>query len=136
MNAPEQQSSSAASADLGARVLALADRLAAWSETGDGLSCTYLSAAPRAVAQELARWMDEAGMASSIDAVGNVVGRYPAQAAGAKTLGTKTLILGSHYDTVRNAGRYDGRLGILVALAVVAAQHRAGRRFPFALELI
>jgi hydantoinase/carbamoylase family amidase len=146
MNSTREQSSSTASADFGARVLALADRLAAWSETDDGLTCTYLSAAHRAVAQELARWMDEAGMASSIDAVGNVVGRYPAQDAGAKTvgaetlgaekLGAKTLVLGSHYDTVRNAGRYDGRLGILVALAVVAAQHRAGLRFPFNLELI
>src|ERR1700674_956019 len=104
MNAPEQQSSSAASADVGVRVLALADRLAAWSESGDGLTCTYLSAAHRSVAQELARWMEEAGMTASIDAVGNVVGRYPAQAAGGNTLGTKTLMLGSHYDTVRNAG--------------------------------
>jgi hypothetical protein len=62
--------------DLGANVLALADRLAAWSETGDSLTCTYLSAAHRAVAQELARLMEEAGMSASIDAVGNVVGRY------------------------------------------------------------
>src|SRR5271166_937962 len=109
--------------DFGAQVLALADRLAAWSETGDGLTCTYLSAAHRAVAQELARWMAEAGMTASIDAVGNVVGRYPAQDGGAKTLGAKTLVLGSHYDTVRNAGKYDGRLGILIPLAVVASQH-------------
>jgi N-carbamoyl-L-amino-acid hydrolase len=130
MNVAEQSPSTAA-ADFGARVLALADRLAAWSETDDRLTCTYLSAAHRAVAQELARWMEEAGMTASIDALGNVVGRYPAQDAGAKT-----LILGSHYDTVPNAGKYDGRLGILVPLVVVAAQHRAGLRFPFNLELI
>src|SRR5580704_6368354 len=136
MNFTQALSSSTASADVGACVLALADRLAAWSESGEGLTCTYLSAAHRAVAQELARLMEEAGMTASIDAVGNVVGRFSAQAAGAKTNGTKTLIIGSHYDTVRNAGRYDGRLGILVGLAVVAAQHRAGRRFPFNLELI
>jgi beta-ureidopropionase / N-carbamoyl-L-amino-acid hydrolase len=136
MNATLEQSPSTAATDFGARVLALADRLAAWSETGDGLTCTYLSAAHRAVAQELACWMEEAGMTSSIDAVGNVVGRYPTKGAGAKTLGAKTLILGSHYDTVRNAGKYDGRLGILVPLVVVASQHRGGLRFPFNLELI
>lgn len=131
MNPTAEQSSTTAATDFGARVLVLADRLAAWSETSDGLSCTYLSAAHRAVARELGRWMEEAGMASFIDAVGNVVGRYPAQDSGAKT-----LILGSHYDTVRNAGKYDGRLGILLPLVVVAAQHRAGLRFPFNLELI
>jgi allantoate deiminase/N-carbamoyl-L-amino-acid hydrolase len=119
------------SAGFGARVLALADALATFSETADGLTCTYLSAAHRAVASELRGLMEEAGMATAIDAVGNVVGRY---AAG--TPSAKTLILASHYDTVRNAGKYDGRLGILVPLVVIEHLRRTGIRLAFDVELI
>jgi hydantoinase/carbamoylase family amidase len=115
----------------GPRILTMADELARFSETAGGLTCTYLSAAHRAVAEELRAWMGKAGMAASIDAVGNVVGRYAGTSPGAKT-----LILPSHYDTVRNAGKYDGRLGILVPLVVVEHLHRAGARLPFAIEVI
>jgi beta-ureidopropionase / N-carbamoyl-L-amino-acid hydrolase len=111
--------------------MALADRLAEYSESRRGLTCTYLSAAHRAVAMHLRDWMQAAGMAVAIDAVANVVGRYPAADPGAKT-----LIVGSHYDTVRDAGKYDGRLGILAALVVVEHLHQAGARLPFHLELI
>jgi beta-ureidopropionase / N-carbamoyl-L-amino-acid hydrolase len=114
----------------GARILALADELARFSETADGLTCTYLSAAHRAVAGQLQAWMADAGMAASIDAVGNVVGRYAGIDAG------RTLILASHYDTVRNAGKYDGRLGILVPLVVIDHLHRAEIRLPFSIEMI
>jgi N-carbamoyl-L-amino-acid hydrolase len=66
-----------------------------------------------------------------IDAVGNVVGRYhPAQA------GAKYLLTGSHYDTVRNGGKYDGRLGIFVPMACVRELHRAGKRLPFGIEVV
>jgi hydantoinase/carbamoylase family amidase len=75
--------------------------------------------------------MTAAGMTVHIDAVGNVVGRYPAADPMAKT-----LITGSHYDTVRNGGRYDGRLGILLPIVAVAALRRSGRRLPFHLEVI
>ena len=69
-----------------------------------------------------------------IDAVGNVVGVYHAQSGvGA---GSRRLLTGSHYDTVRNGGKYDGRLGIFVPMICVRELHRAGRRLPFALEVV
>src|SRR5262245_60959869 len=110
----------------GVRIMALADRLAQWSESSDGLTCTYLSEVHRAVAAQIRDWLRQAGLAAEIDAVGNVVGRYAAADPAAKT-----LILASHYDTVRNAGKYDGRLGVLAA-------HFAGsgRKLPFHLEVI
>jgi allantoate deiminase/N-carbamoyl-L-amino-acid hydrolase len=121
----------ATSPDFGKHIMTLADHLAAFSETPDELTCTYLSPAHRNVAGELAALMKHAGLSVEIDAVGNVVGRHKSQAPGAKT-----LIVGSHYDTVRNAGKYDGRLGILVGLVVIEELVREGRRLPFDLELI
>ena len=115
----------------GARILDMADRLAQWSEMQGGLTCTYFSKAHQAVAQELRAWMRSAGLQAKIDAVGNVVGRYPSAAPAART-----LIIGSHYDTVADAGRYDGRLGILAALIVAEELVRARRQLPFHLEVI
>jgi allantoate deiminase/N-carbamoyl-L-amino-acid hydrolase len=115
----------------GRHILALADWLAGLSESQDGLTCTYLTDAHRKAAALLRDWMRDAGMETEIDAAGNVVGRY----AGA-TADARTLILGSHYDTVRNAGKYDGRLGILTAIAAVDDLNRARRRLPFAIEVI
>jgi allantoate deiminase/N-carbamoyl-L-amino-acid hydrolase len=115
----------------GAEIMAMADRLAGWSDAPPGLTCAYLTPAHRATAAQLREWMQAAGMTVHIDAVGNVVGRYPAADPMAKT-----LITGSHYDTVRNGGRYDGRLGILLPIVAVAALRRSGRRLPFHLEVI
>jgi beta-ureidopropionase / N-carbamoyl-L-amino-acid hydrolase len=115
----------------GVRILDMADRLAQWSEMQGGLTCTYFSKAHQAVAQELRTWMRSAGLRAEIDAVGNVVGRYESTAPG-----VRTLIVGSHYDTVANAGRYDGRLGILTALIVAEELVRARRQLPFHLEVI
>ena len=103
----------------GERIVALATRLAEFSETPDGLTCTYLTPTHRAVAAQLRDWMTAAGMTVTIDAVGNVVGRYAAADPAAKT-----LIVGSHYDTVLNAGNYDGRLGILTGLVAVEQLNR------------
>ncbi len=75
--------------------------------------------------------MIDAGMDAHIDAVGNVVGRYAAL-----DLNAKTLMTGSHYDTVRNGGKYDGRLGILLPIAVAAQLHARGERLPFHLDVI
>jgi len=121
----------AGQAAFGQQIMALADRLAHWSEAPDGLTCTYLSAAHRAVAAEIRGWMDQAGLATAIDVAANVVGRY-----GADDPNAPTLILASHYDTVRNAGKYDGRLGVLVALVVTEHLQRLGRRLPFHLDVI
>jgi hydantoinase/carbamoylase family amidase len=115
----------------GAEIMAMADRLAGWSDAPPGLTCAYLTPAHRATAAQLREWMTAAGMTVHIDAVGNVVGRYPAADPMAKT-----LITGSHYDTVRNGGRYDGRLGILLPIVAVGALRRSGRRLPFHLEVI
>ncbi len=100
---------------------------------GNGqLTVTYLTDAHRACAAQLVRWMRECGFDDvKIDAVGNVVGVYRAAAPDAKT-----LLTGSHYDTVRNGGRYDGRLGIFVPLIAVRELSRTGRRLPFALEVV
>ncbi|GAA3991514.1 hypothetical protein GCM10022279_13320 [Comamonas faecalis] len=112
------------------------ERLAQHSDAGFAelgqLTVTYLTDAHRACAQRISHWMREAGFDEvSIDAVGNVVGRYhPAQEGG------KYLLTGSHYDTVRNAGKYDGRLGIFVPMACVRALAREKRRLPFGIELV
>ncbi len=96
------------------------------------LTVTYLTDAHRACAQRISHWMKDCGFDEiEIDAVGNVVGRYhPA------THGGKYLMTGSHYDTVRNGGKYDGRLGIFVPMACVQQLHTAGRRLPFAFEVV
>jgi acetylornithine deacetylase/succinyl-diaminopimelate desuccinylase-like protein len=108
---------------LGSRILDLADNLAHWSESTGALTCTFFSDAHRAVARQLRDWFAAAGLASEIDPIGNVVGRMPGARPGART-----LILGSHYDTVRNAGKYDGRFGILCALVVLESLR--GTRLP------
>ncbi len=117
---------------LGEQVWDRAEALAAHSEDAAALTVTYLSDAHRAVARQLADWMQGDGFDRvDVDAVGNVVGVYDGQDADAPR-----LLTGSHYDTVRNAGKYDGRLGILVAMAAVRELHRARRRLPFAIEVV
>src|SRR5207247_3504324 len=75
-------------------------------------------------------WMREAGMSAHLDAIGNVCGRYEGDRPG-----LPCLMLGSHYDTVRDAGKWDGPLGLITAIACVADLHRRGRRLPFAVEV-
>lgn len=116
---------------LGNAIMAWADIIGAWSDHETNLTCTYLQPAHRKTAAQLARWMREAGMTTHIDAVGNVVGCYRSDNPSAKTLMT-----GSHYDTVRNGGKYDGREGILLPITVVQHLHARGERLPFHLEVI
>ncbi len=111
--------------------MSLADHLAQWSEQPGALTVTYFSEAHRKVAAELDGLLRAAGMDVRTDAIGNVIGRYAAARPGAKT-----LLLGSHYDTVRDGGKYDGRLGILVPLALIEHLHRTGQRLPFNIELL
>jgi beta-ureidopropionase / N-carbamoyl-L-amino-acid hydrolase len=126
------------------------------------LTVTYLTPAHQACARRLQQWMKEdCGFDDAhIDAVGNVVGVYwgiaeaeamaerrpsPGQGRGGEGSGhnstglpvsSRRLLTGSHYDTVRNGGKYDGRLGIFVPMACVRELHRAGRRLPYGLEVI
>jgi N-carbamoyl-L-amino-acid hydrolase len=114
-----------------------AERLARHSDPGFAeqgqLTVTYLTDAHRACAADLAQWMHEDCGFDHVhtDAVGNVVGVYEGSDAAAPR-----LLTGSHYDTVRNGGRFDGRLGILVPMAVVRALRRAGRRLKHGLEVV
>ena len=116
---------------IGATVMEWAEEIGAWSEDEGALTCTYMSDAHRRTANQIFDWMRAAGMHAHIDAVGNVVGRYLATDPRAKT-----LITGSHYDTVRNGGKYDGREGILLAIAVVKHLHERGETLPFHFEVI
>lgn len=96
------------------------------------LTVTYLTDAHQKCARTIELGMKACGFDEvHIDAVGNVVGVYKAHAKHAKTLMT-----GSHYDTVRNGGKYDGRLGIFVPMACVRELARAGQRLPFNLEVV
>ena len=102
-----------------------------YAELGQ-LTVTYLTDAHRACAAQIAQVMREVGFDSvRIDAVGNVVGRYEGA-----TPDAKTLLTGSHYDTVRNGGKYDGRLGIFVPIACVQQLRQHKRRLPFAFEVV
>ena len=127
--------------DFGHAILARADELARHSDVAPAdvpagaprpLTVTYLTEAHRACAADLLRWMRDDGFdEAGVDAVGNVVGVYRGTDPSAPR-----LLTGSHYDTVRNAGRYDGRLGIFVPLACVRELARRGRRLPFDLEVV
>ena len=113
---------------------ALMERLeafAGFSEDPGALTRLFLSPQHRAAADRLLDWMREAGMTARLDPAGTVVGRYEGAAPGAPA-----LLLGSHIDTVRNAGKYDGNLGVLAAVTAVAELNRRGERLPFAIEVL
>jgi allantoate deiminase/N-carbamoyl-L-amino-acid hydrolase len=116
---------------MGQAIMAWAEQIGALSEDAQGLTCTYMTQTHRSTAVQIAQWMREAGMHAHIDAVGNVVGRYLSTDPQART-----LLTGSHYDTVRNGGKYDGRQGILTAIAVVKQLHERGETLPFHFEVI
>jgi N-carbamoyl-L-amino-acid hydrolase len=116
---------------LGAEVMAMSDALARFSELEGGLTCSYLTTTHRATAAQIREWMLAAGLDTEVDAVGNVIGRLPGEG-----VQPKTLITGSHYDTVTNAGKYDGRLGILLPIAVAERIRRSGKRLPYTLEIV
>ena len=102
-----------------------------YAEKGQ-LTVTYLTDAHRAAAKEIVEDMQACGFDSvEVDAVGNVVGRYHAASEDARY-----LLTGSHYDTVRNGGKYDGRLGIYTPMACVRELARAGKRLPFGIEVV
>jgi allantoate deiminase len=111
-------------------VMQRCDTLAGFSEDPERLTRRFATTPMRQVNTIVAEWMRAAGMAVRQDAVGNLIGRYEADRAGAKT-----LLLGSHLDSVIDAGRYDGPLGVLVALACVQHLYDQGRRLPFAIEV-
>jgi len=125
-----------AAPELGNLIWDWAEELAVHSDAGfkelGQLTVTYLTEAHQACARRLQGWMKECGFDEvQIDAVGNVVGVYHGTDPAARR-----LLTGSHYDTVRNGGKYDGRLGIFVPMALVRELKRQGRRLPYGIEVV
>ena len=115
----------------GAGLMARLDELAALSERPDALVRRFLTPEHARANALAADWMRQAGMNVRTDAIGNVVGRYEGAAPG-----LPALLLGSHLDTVVDAGRYDGMLGVVSAIACVADLSAQGVRLPFAVEIV
>jgi allantoate deiminase len=114
-----------------ARIMERIAILAAISEEPDRLTRRCLTPALAQATGVVAEWMRAAGLVVRRDTVGNVIGRYEGDRAGART-----LLLGSHLDTVRDAGPFDGPLGVLTALAAVEGLRERGARLPFAIETL
>ena len=116
---------------LGAGIVRRIDALAALSESPDNLTRVFLTEQHRSAAELLMSWMRAAGMSAQMDAIGNVCGRYEGHAPG-----LPCLMLGSHYDSVRDAGKWDGPLGVITAIGCVEDLHRREVRLPFAVEIV
>ncbi len=114
----------------GSEIMQRAAELAAITEEPGRLTRTFLTAEHRRAGEKVIGWMREAGMTADFDAIGNVVGRYEGRSPG-----LPALLLGSHLDTVRDAGRYDGMLGVITAIACVDELNRQGVRPGFAIEV-
>ena len=102
-----------------ARAMRRLDELGTISDDPGCLTRLYLTPAHKAATRLVAAWMEGAGLTAHVDAAGSVVGRYVGTDPAAKT-----LIIGSHIDTVRNAGKYDGPLGVIAGIEAVAAKVR------------
>lgn len=113
------------------RVMARCDMLAQISETPEELTRVYLSPQHLRANQQVGEWMSALGMRVWQDEVGNLCGRYEGLRSD-----LPAILLGSHLDTVRNAGRYDGMLGVLTAIEVVHYLHLHSLRLPQAIEII
>ncbi|MCC6196267.1 MAG: allantoate amidohydrolase [Burkholderiales bacterium] len=113
------------------RVWSHCEALGSLTEMEGGLTRVFLSSQQREANARVLAWMGAAGMAAHVDAIGNCVGRYEGERPG-----LPCLMLGSHLDTVRDAGKYDGTLGVVSAIECVGALHAAGTRLPFAIEVL
>ncbi len=120
-----------AMAQAGRRLVHRLDQLGEVTDEPDKLTRTFLSPAMRKANTLVGSWMREAGLAVRVDAVGNLIGRKESGRPAAKT-----LLLGSHLDTVRDAGRFDGALGVLLPLAALDCLRRQGVTLPFAVEVL
>jgi len=116
--------------DRAQEVISRCQSLARFTEDPPRIRRTFLSLPMRACLQEIETWMYALGMTTHIDAVGNLHGLYPAQDG--STL--PRLLIGSHLDTVPDAGAYDGVLGVVLAVSLIASLD--GRRLPFAIEVV
>jgi hydantoinase/carbamoylase family amidase len=121
-------------------LLSRAEALGRHSDSPDHYTRTWLTPAHQAAARQIAAWMREAGMEVRVDAVGSVIGSYPSSRpppqAAAPAPTQRKLLIGSHFDSVRNGGKYDGVLGVLLPIGCVAQLHRRGEWLPYTLEVI
>ena len=115
----------------GTELLRQADELARFTEDAPRVTRTYLSAQHKQAGEYLIALMRRAGMNARFDALGNIVGRYEAADPSAPVVMT-----GSHQDSVRNAGKYDGLFGIITAIACVKDLNERGVRLPYTLEVV
>jgi allantoate deiminase len=111
------------------QVVARCQALARFSEDAGSIRRTFLSPPMRDCHREIARWLAPLGVTSSVDAVGNLRIVYPA-----KQIDAPRLLIGSHLDTVANAGAYDGILGVVLGIALLDSLN--GRKLPFAIEVV
>ena len=118
-----------AQGNLAAEVLARCDEVALFSEDPDKITRTFLSVPMRRLHKRMTHWMQDAGLSVRLDAAGNLIGRYDGLRSD-----LPVLAIGSHLDTVPNAGKYDGVLGVL--LGVAAVKGLRGRRLPFGIDVI
>ena len=116
---------------LGDEIVGRIEELSAISETSGSLTRVFLTREHRAAAELLLGWMRSAGMRAHLDAIGNICGRYEGEQPG-----MPCLMLGSHYDSVRDAGKWDGPLGLITAISCVADLNRRRARLPFAIEVV
>ena len=112
-----------------ASVMQRCDVLAACTEEPGAITRPFATDSMRRANELVELWMREAGMTVTRDNIGNLRGRYDGA-------GDQVFLLGSHLDSVRDAGRYDGPLGVMVAIAAVQRLHDAGKRLPFGIEVL
>ncbi len=130
MNKMDAESAGPQTLSLGDEIVGRINQLASISETPQHLARIFLTSEHRAAAELILTWMRSAGMGAHLDAIGNVCGRYEGDRHN-----LPCLMLGSHYDTVRDAGKWDGPLGLITAISCVAELAKRGRRLPFAIEV-
>jgi len=120
-------------ADRAATIMRRCDELAACTSVEGEVTRLYGTSALRCALEKVAGWMEAAGMSVTLDNVGNLVGLY---AGDEHVPHPRTFIIGGHLDSVINAGRYDGTLGVLSGLALVEGLAAQRKRLPFHIEVI
>lgn len=113
------------------KIVSRIHELASVSETGDGITRRYGTAAFLEGADKVLRWMQEAGLQARVDAIGNIRGVWSSDDPAAKT-----LVIASHIDTVQHAGRWDGPLGVLMGLDLLEDIIQSKKKLSFHIELI
>lgn len=113
------------------RLASMLDELGRVTDEPGRLTRTFLSPAMKQANALVGGWMKQTGLAVHEDDTGNLIGRLDSPIPKAKT-----LLLGSHLDTVRNAGRFDGALGVVLPIVALAELRRRGVMLPFAVEIL